>query len=139
VKKVFIDTSIFIRFFTKDIETKYQECEDFFRLIESGSIKPYTSNIVLMEIIFVLTRQYKFSGTKVGKALEKLLDIRNLTLIEKSDTPKALRLFEKYKIKYADCLISTQIPQKTILITYDSDFLKIKSLKTATPKEIISN
>lgn len=137
--KIFIDTSIFIRFFTQDIQEKYRDCEKLFEVVEEGNYKPYTSNIVLFEIFFVLTTKYRFAKVKVKKALAAVLQMRNLTMIEKTNTPKALQLLDKYKIKYADCLIATQIPDKTRLVTYDEDFKKIPTITVETPADVIES
>lgn len=134
--KVFIETSIFIRFFAKDDERKYEECVKLFSFIKEGKLNPYVSNIVLLEILFVLTRLYKFSKSEVIKDIRRILLLRNMTLIEKTNTREALSLWEKYNIKYGDCLIATQIPKNTTIVTYDADFSKISSLSSKTPGEI---
>lgn len=139
VTKIFLDTSIFIRFLTRDIEEKYEECKELLALVESGRIKPYISNIVLAEIVFVLTRQYKFPKVEILKDSETILQTRNLTLLEETDTPQALKLYKKYNIKYQDCLIVTQLPRGVTIATYDKDFSKVKSLSAATPEEILKN
>ena len=137
--KIFIDTSILIRFFTHDLPDKVAECERIFEIIKEGKIKPYISNVVYMELVFVLTRQYKFKKNIVVKALEDLLNIRNLTLIEKTNTKQALEFYKKNNIKYGDCLIATQVPKGVILVAYDKDFSKISSLKSITPAEIFNS
>ena len=78
-----------------------------------------------MEILFILTRFYRFPQKKVLDAIKKILRLRNLTLIEKTDTPRALRMLAKYKVKYGDCLIATQIPKGVTLVSYDKDFDKL--------------
>jgi predicted nucleic acid-binding protein len=138
MKKAFIETSVFVRFLTRDVEEKYQECAIFFEQVSLGKILPYTSNTVISEIIFILDRHYSFPKKKILAAIDKLLALRNLTLIEKTDTRKALTIFKKHNIKYEDCLISAQVPPQTILTTYDKDFTKIPSLKTTTPKGILA-
>lgn len=135
--KIFIDTSLFIRFFTQDIQEKYVECKSLFEKIEEGKFRPYTSSVVLLEIFFVLTRQYKFNSEVVRNALGEVLQMRNLTLLEKTNMKKALKFYDQYKIKFADCLIAAQLPVKTKLVTYDTEFKKIKGLDWATPAEII--
>lgn len=138
MKKVFIDTSVFIRFLTQDDEKEFVNCVKFFELVESGKVHPYTSNIVVLEIIFVLTRLYKYSKKQVLKDIEDaLLSLRNLTLIEKSDTRKAIVYFKKLNIKYADCIISTQIPKGTVLATYDKEFGRVKTISVARPVEVV--
>lgn len=131
--KIFVETSVFMRFLTADDPQKFKDCVVFFEKIEQGKIRPYTSNIVILEILFLLTKLYKFPKAKVLRDLNQILSLRNITLIEKADTRRALKMFGQHNIKYADCLIITQIPPKTTLVTYDEDFAKLKAVKTATP------
>jgi predicted nucleic acid-binding protein len=135
--KCFVETSVFIRFYTKDHEDKYKDCLQLFKLIESGKITPYTSNIVVQEIIYILTRHYKFPVNEVLSDVRTIFKLRNIKVIEKTDTLKAINLFEKFKIKLGDAFIATQIPKGVTLVTYDKDFKKIKGLSVATPGEIV--
>lgn len=127
--KVFLETSFFIRFFTKDDEQKFKDCLKLLELVESGKFRPYISNVVIQEVLFVLTKLYKFSKFQVLKDLDHILSIRNLVLIEQTNTKKALMFFKKFTIKYGDCLIATQVPKDCRLVTYDADFKKIEFLK----------
>ena len=90
-----------------------------------------------MEIQFVLTKTYGFSKVSVLDDINTLMSLRNLTVIEKSDTKRALALYKKLNIKYVDCLISTQVPKETKIITYDEEFSKLKTLKIATPADFV--
>jgi len=139
VDKLFLETSIFIRYFTEDDPRKFQDCVRLLEIIEKGKLRPYTSNIVVFEILFVLTRIYQFSKKDVIEAIKKILTLRNLALIEKTNTKRAIKLFEKYSIKFPDCLISTQIPQGVKIVTYDDDFKKIDGLTSIDPANIQIN
>lgn len=134
--KIFIDTNIFVRFFTHDLEEEVKDCEKLFESIRDGKFKPYISSVVIIELIFILTKQYKFKKEAVLKAMEKVLRLRNMTVVECTKTREALLLFNKYNISYADCLIASQIPNGVILVTYDKDFSKIPALKPITPAKI---
>ncbi len=134
-KRVFIDTSIFIRFLTQDDQVRYRDCLEFFKLVENGVIRPYTSNIVILEIIYVLVSLYKFPKVQVLKAIEAILKLRNL-VIYKTDTIKAIEVFQKFKIKYGDCLIASQI-LNLILISYDTEFTKIDWIKVVEPIDLV--
>jgi len=136
INKIFIDTSVFIRFLTKDDTSKYEECKDLFVSIEKGALRPYISQVVILEIIFVLTRLYSFPKAKVMDAIDEIYKLRNITVIEKTSTKKALKMFSAHKIKYQDCLIATQLPKNTALITYDKEFDKIINLSSMTPDQI---
>ena len=136
VYKVFLETSIFIRYFTADDKKKFKDCVHLLELIEKGAkVRPYTSNIVLLEILFVLTRVYKFSKKEVLEAVLKILNLRNLTLIEKTNTREAIETFRRLNIKFPDCLIATQVPRSSKIVTYDEDFSKIKNLPVSLPEE----
>ena len=137
--KLFLETSIFIRYFTEDDPRKFQDCVRLLEIIEKGKLLPYPSNIVVFEILFVLTGIYQFSKKDVIEAIKKILTLRNLALIEKTNTKRAIKLFEKYSIKFPDCLIATQIPQGVKIVTYDDDFKKIDGLTSIDPANIQIN
>ncbi len=136
--KLFFDTNIFIRFLTRDDEQLYTGCVRIMEYVQMGKIIPYTSNIVILELFFLLTRQYKLPHQEVLDDIQKLLTLRNLTLVEKSDTKKALTLVANHTIKFADCLIATQIPASTRLLTYDRDFEKLPDIDTITPVDALA-
>lgn len=136
VDKVFLETSVFIRYFTADDKKKFKDCVHLLEIIEKGGkIRPYVSNIVILEILFVLTRVYKFSKKEVLEGIQKILDLRNLTLIEKTNTREAIETFQRLNIKFPDCLIATQVPRSSKIVTYDEDFSKIKNLSVFLPGE----
>lgn len=137
MNKIFLETSFFIRYFTADNVKKFEDCVKLLENVEKGKPRPYTSNIVIFEIIFVLTRLYKFPEKDVFDSIENILNIRNLTLIEITNTKEALKIHKKYNVKYPDCLIATQIPSGVKLITYDEDFKRINKISVASPKEYL--
>ena len=138
-KKAFIDTSVFIRFFTNDDPEKFQDCLEFFEVVESGKIRPYISQVVIFEIVFVLSRLYSFPKEKILLAIDEICNIRNITVIEVTNTRSALDLYGVYSIKYQDCLIVTQIPQGCTLVTYDDEFKRVPTITPRTPMELVSS
>ncbi len=137
MKKIFFDTNIFLRFLIADVKEQHEECVSLIDAVQLGKWHPYTSGFVFVELNYVLTKIYKCKKAEVLKTIAKLLQMRNLTLIEKVNTSKALKLYKKYNIKLGDCFIATQIPSGASIVTYDLDFKKIKSLTTVTPADLI--
>ncbi|MBI2620846.1 PIN domain-containing protein [candidate division WWE3 bacterium] len=137
IKKLFLDTNIFLRFIVLEDQKSHNETKAIFLLFRAGRLKPYTSNIVISELIYVLVKIYKQRKSKVIKKIAIILKIRNLTLIEKTDTKEALELYKGLNIKLGDCMIATQIPKGVVLCTYDGDFKKIPNLTVKTPGEIV--
>lgn len=134
-KKVFIETSVFLRYLLADDNKKFEDATSFLKKVDEGIFIPYCSNVVIQEILYILHRHYKYPKKEVLEDLKKILTLRNLTLIEKTSTTKALKMYEKWNIKFGDCLIASQLPNGMTLVTYDSDFKKINGIKSATPAD----
>ena len=137
MKKVFLDTNVFLRFFVPEDETSFKLSKNLLSLIQEGSLIPYTSNIVFLECYFVLTRTYKFPREKVSNALLQIAAMRNMTIIEKTNTKKALKFWQETGVKLADCLIATQIGKGIPLCTYDTEFKKFPFLSVVTPERVV--
>ena len=135
MKKIFLDTNIWLRFILED-NNQAKDCRELITQIESGKWRVYSSTIVMMEINYVLSSVYKIKRGEVLNDLAAILKTRNLTLIEKTDFESALKFYRQYGIKLSDCLIATQLPKKMILVSYDQDFKKLP-VAVKTPKDLI--
>lgn len=135
MSKIFLDSNIWLRFFAHD-NTQFDSVQKLITAIENGQHLPYTSAIVLLEVAYVLKTAYKQPKGKVDEYLKAILLIRNMTVIDKTNTKKALEILEKTGIKFSDCLIASQIPNGAVLVTFDREFSKIKGFSTKTPAEI---
>ncbi|MBI4999175.1 PIN domain-containing protein [Candidatus Gottesmanbacteria bacterium] len=135
MKKIFLDSNIWLRYLLRDEEKQFRDCQQLLILNEQGKFKIYTSTICLLEIVYTLSSFYKIKRDEVVADLRNIISTRNLTLIDKTNFSEALRVFEKHQIKFADCLIATQIPKGVILCTYDREFKKIKTFIALTPSE----
>lgn len=135
-RRIFIETSVFIRFLTRDDSKKAADCERLFELVEAGEMRPCISNIVVLEIVYVLQKLYGFSRTDVARAVEKVIELRNLVLVEKTNTRGALAHWKERSAKYGDCLIASQVPRGVPIITYDADFQAFPELNVLSPADI---
>lgn len=136
MKKIFLDTNIWLHSLLQD-NNQAKDCAELITQIEQGKFLSYTSAVVLLEVNFVLTFTYKISSKQACGDLEKILKTRGITVIDKTNTKKAIKIYRKHRIKFTDCLIATQLPPKTTLVTYDRDFQKIPRLNPLTPKEVL--
>ena len=122
---VFIETSAFVRFLTRDDEIKYKLVRNLFAQVEAGTVKIITSNVVWFELIYVTSRVYKLPVVKLTPIISQLRETRSLTTIETTNTPVALALWQETKLPYGDCLIATQVPGRASIATFDADFKKL--------------
>ncbi|MDO8515248.1 MAG: PIN domain-containing protein [bacterium] len=138
MKKLFLDSNIWLRFFLKDND-QFESTQKLISAIEEGKFKPYASAIVLLEVTYVLKSVYKLPAEKIIKILDSICDLRNITIIEKTNSKIALKFMENFNIKYSDCLIASQIKKDIILVTFDREFSKIKSVNCKTPAQILAD
>ena len=136
--RIFLDTNVFLRYLVVENITAHENCKKLISTIQSGRMTPFTSNVVFQEILYILIKEYNFSKPHIVVEISKLLNLRNLTIVETTRTAQALALYQKYNIKFGDCLIATQVPNGVILCTYDTDFSKIPFLEVKSPAQILS-
>ena len=133
--KVFIDTNIWLRFFLNDVPAQSQDCIKLFQKIEQGDYRPYTSAIVCLEAVYILEKLYGVPKDAIWEYIDGMLETRNLTIIEKTYTRRAIILAKASKRKISDCLIVAQMPKEMILCTYDRELKKLYSGLVKTPGE----
>lgn len=138
LQNLFLDTNIFIRHLIPDHAQHHQSCASLIKAIEAEKFTPHTSNIVILEVHYVLHKLYHQPSNIITQAVNSILSLPNLQVIETTDTPLAHRYYQQYQIKFGDCLIATQIPANCRLITYDQEFQKLPFLTPQTPIDIIS-
>lgn len=135
--RVFLDTNVWIRYLAEDDPAKFASCQKLFILIEQGKIQPYASTIVLLEIYWTMRSLYHQAREELHAKIASILALRGFAIVEKTDFRAAFEMHLKTGVKLADCLIAAQIPKGVTLCTYDREFLKIPSIKTTTPEQLM--
>lgn len=135
--KIFLDTNVLLRLFLEDNQ-QAEICKKLISQVEEGAFSVYTSSIVFLEMSYVLKSVYKIPYEEIIKILDSVFEIRGLTVIEKTNTRLSMKIYKKYKIKFTDCLIASQLPEDTYLISFDKELSKIKEIKVKTPGQILS-
>ncbi|MBI2600573.1 PIN domain-containing protein [Candidatus Daviesbacteria bacterium] len=138
MKKVFIDTNLWVRFFICDIKDQFEVTKKLLENIEEGSFKAYTSTIVLLELQFVLQRLYHLSFEGILDVFDIVRKTRNITIIEKTNFDLALKFYQQHKIKFPDCLIASQLPKDATLISFDEELGKISEVITKKPQDLLN-
>lgn len=134
--RIFLDTNFLLRYFLKDNQEQFEVCKDLILQIEEGEFKVYTSSIVFLEINYVLKSVYRLPFSDIIDILDSIFSLRRITIIDKTNIKMALQFYKKYKIKFSDCLIASQMPKNTILVSFDEELSKIKDIVVKKPQEI---
>ncbi len=135
----FLDTNIFLRPIVKDSLKATQECSDLLKKIRAGKIKAFTSNLVLIEMHWVLKSFYKVKKEDLIKALKGIYELKNLKIEDKENISKAIELYKNHNVKLVDAMIASHpriLDKKATVISYDRDFDKLGVLRKE-PKDLL--
>lgn len=136
----FLDTNIFLRFFHNSYPKSFTECQSLIEMIKLGQISAVTSFHVLSEIAYTLKSYYRCPKTEILKYLQSIIGLHNLTIHDDIQINTVINYFTKLNIKYVDCLIASSKnlqSGKWQLVSYDTDFDKIKGLRRLEPRDVI--
>jgi predicted nucleic acid-binding protein len=129
---IFLDTNIFLRAIvqptTPETARMAQEARALFLAVKRGEEEVTTSEVVLHEVVFVLSSKAHYGRTPADIAadLRPILRLRNLKLPRgmKRLYLRALDLYTSYsRLGYADAIVAAHVEQRSIpLATFDRDF-----------------
>lgn len=137
--KYFIDTNIFLRYFTAESQSKVlSDCSELIKKIRLGQLKCSTSHLVLAEIVWTLPSSYNSTKKEVLRVLKSIISF-NLKFDDRTNNEIANKMFEQYSVKYIDALIASNPDiqsKKMTVISYDKDFDRL-GIKRLEPKDIV--
>ena len=106
--------------------------------VRRGSVGAYTSSLVLSEINWTLASFYRLGKDDVLRSLRGIVELANLRLLDDTDPPVALDLFQHHGVKWIDCLIASAPgirSGETAVVSYDRDFDRL-GVRRLEPAEV---
>ena len=95
-----VDTNGLVRLITRDNRKQVAAAESF---VSKGA---WVSTLVLMETTWVLTAVYELTHAEISKAIEMLLQHRDLTIQDSETVAAALEQYRsRPALGFSDCLI----------------------------------
>lgn len=116
----YVDTNILIR-----IGEGKEEYIKWLQAKEEKDEKMMVASIVMAEVIWVLKSFYKKNREEINQFVDSIVATRCLQLRSKHDIKKALELYKRSGIKFADCLIASYMKTGDIIYSDDLDFEKL--------------
>ena len=130
----FIDTNIFIRHITADDPVQSPACLAFFQAIERGETTGWMSQLVVAEIVFVLSRIYKLDRAGIRDAILPLLLLPGIKLDQKQTMSRVFELFVTTSIDYIDAYHAASLEGRGgQLYSYDKHFDRLPGIQRLEP------
>ena len=106
MKKVFVDTNLFIRYLINDIPSQIDKVEVLFDLAEKGELRLVTGPPVFFEMAWTLKSFYNMSRKRIYECLSSILGLPGLEVTDLDILEEALELFFRTSSDFSDAYIA---------------------------------
>lgn len=122
MKKLVLDTNIFLRFLLNDIPSQANQAEKIFQAAKFKKNKLLVPQIVIFEIIFALEKYYGFPKKEVLNKIKVILAMEFLSIADKDVFTDAVGLYVQNNLSFPDSfLISFTKQQMADIFSFDKE------------------
>jgi predicted nucleic acid-binding protein len=133
----FLDTNVFLRHLLNDDPRQSPACFALIQAIEQGRLRAWTSDLVIAELVFVLSnkRMYNLPRDNIRDLLLPLIGLPGIELARKRLYHRVFELYTSLPIDYVDAFHAALMEsrQRTEVYSYDADFDRIGGLQRMEP------
>ena len=125
-----LDTNVLVRFLAQDDDAQFQVAAG---LIEgcTRDAPGYVCREVMIELVWVLERAYKYSREDIAEALLSIVTASQLSVENAQDIASVVNLYRDEGYDFADLMIrqSAQRSENRILKTFDQKLAKLDGVE----------
>jgi predicted nucleic-acid-binding protein len=100
-----LDTNVLLRYFVKDDPSQSEQATRFVSTRCSQENPGFIDRVTLCEVVWVLSRGYKYRRGEVARVVSQLLATQELLLEDQELVGVALRRYQRTNIDFPDALI----------------------------------
>lgn len=122
--KGIIDTSLLLRFLTRDSTEKREKFKRLMREAVNRKALLLIPLIVIIELVYVLEKIYRLPRWEVREKVESLVTLPAIEMESEKTLLEALRIYTEEELKFGDAMILAQSRVSGIMpvYTFDHDF-----------------
>lgn len=126
--EVLPDTNVVLRYLLRDVAEQFALAEPFFEQVRIGRERAIILEGVLVECVYVLTKQYQVSRSAAATALIGLLQYKGVVNQDKDVLVDALNRFSSTKLDPVDCILLAKAEHGTLRIfSFDKELCQASS------------
>lgn len=107
--RAWVDANVILRFLTGDPTDMAQKARTLLEAADEGRVVLVVEDIVVAEVVWVLTSYYGYPASKVATTLQELLSHDGMECADKPSLLVALHLFSEKKVDFADALLAARM------------------------------
>ncbi len=126
MKKIFIDTNLFIRYLVNDTPEMADQVERLLEKAEKGGIRLVTGPPVFFELAWTLKSFYKKPRQYIHQCLLSIMGIQGLEVLDLEVLEQALEIYRNTATDFADAYIaaSAEAVQADGIATFNRNHFK---------------
>jgi len=125
-----LDTNVLVRFLAQDDDAQFQVAAG---LIEgcTRDAPGYVCREVMIELVWVLERAYKYSREEIAEALLSIVTASQLSVENAQDIASVVNLYRKEGYDFADLMIrqAAQRTENRVLKTFDQKLARLDGVE----------
>lgn len=131
----FLDANIILRYLTEDIPSEALKCHRLFKDVSEGKETLFTNILVIAEVLWVLSSEYRFARAKVIEGIQKIINTPYINIDNRETILSALDIFDASNIDFIDSYNAAVMLQKGIdtIYSYDKHYDRIKGIRRLKP------
>jgi predicted nucleic-acid-binding protein len=135
MKSCFVDTNLFIRFFTNDDQAKADRVGKLLDEAAAGNITLVTTEMVIAEIVWVLESFYSLNKAAIAPIILGILATPGLNVINGNLIARTIEFYESSNIDFIDGYIAAVMEKQGITELYSFDRKHISRLNNINRRE----
>ena len=127
-----LDTNVLVRFLVEDDAGQTRRATRLIKKAQERGEALFISDIVMCEVVWVLSTSYRFSRTEIAGVLSSLLRAKGVVFASSDQLARALYAFSSSKGDFADYLIrehARAAGAKTV-VSFDKPLLRDKGFSS---------
>jgi predicted nucleic-acid-binding protein len=126
MKTVFVDANVIIRHLLGDHPVLSLEARKQFVRAQSGEVELYLDEVIVAEVVWVLSSFYKIAREDISKQLLEIISQEWVVNSRKRLMIKSLEMFENNNLDYIDCwALNVAKGKKLELKSFDKKLAKM--------------
>ena len=130
-----LDANVILRFLLADHPVQSPRCKVLFARLEAGQEVVYLPDIAVADVVWTLTRFYRWPREQTRRFLTRVLTLRAVRTADRRRLVQALTLFAEQNVDFSDALIAEEMRATGYgeIYSYDGDFDRVAGLTRVEP------
>ncbi|NCO12194.1 MAG: hypothetical protein COZ34_03595 [Candidatus Pacebacteria bacterium CG_4_10_14_3_um_filter_34_15] len=127
MKKLYVDTNVFLRFLLQDNIKQAKVAEKNFILAKDEKVKIVIVSEVIPELVYVLSGVYKLSRVNIAKYIENIVKTIYLNVEQRDVWIKVMSIYPQVNFDVVDIFLAVKAKEENgEVLSFDKDFEKLE-------------